>query len=135
MAFMPWTDDYLTGIRQIDEQHRWLVYVTNRLYDEISKPVLDKNMIGDILYSLLDYAMNHFMVEENLFKQHNYPESEAHRAEHNKFKQTAADLLDKHDSGEMVNKKALKFLKDWLNHHILKIDQKYVSFFKEKSVR
>lgn len=29
MTFMSWTDDFLTGIQQIDEQHRWLVDATN----------------------------------------------------------------------------------------------------------
>lgn len=135
MDFMPWTDDYLTDIRKIDEQHRWLVDATNTLHAEIIRSEPDKNRIGEILYGLVDYARNHFREEEDLFSRYGYPESEAHIAEHGKFNRTAAELLDEHENGGVMTEKALAFLKDWLNHHILKNDQNYVAFFREKGVR
>lgn len=132
--FMPWTDAYLTGVAEIDKQHRWLVDMTNNLHDELEKAEPDQKVIGDIVYGLVDYATNHFILEENLFSQHGYPESKEHIDEHNKFNQTAAALLGKHEAGEMVTTDAMTFLKDWLNHHILEIDKAYVPFFKEKGV-
>ncbi len=134
MTFMSWTDDFLTGIQQIDDQHRWLVDATNKLHDAISQYEPERELVGEVLNGLVEYAINHFIVEEDLFKRFEYPESEAHLAEHNDFNREATALLDQFENGEAVNEAALEFLKNWLRHHILKIDQAYVPFFKEKGL-
>jgi len=134
MVFMPWSDELATGIASIDEQHQWLVNTTNQLYDKINTSTPDNKQIGYILESLIDYTFNHFIVEEELFRRLNYPESKAHIDEHNKFAATAANLLAKFEFGESVNNEALEFLKEWLIHHIMKVDKAYVPFLKEKGI-
>jgi hemerythrin len=134
MTFMPWNDDLATGIQSIDEQHQWLVNTTNRLYDEINKPQADNNAIGEIIEGLIDYTYNHFIVEEDLFKRFDYPESPQHLEEHNRFTATTAQLLEKFESGDTVNNDALEFLKEWLVHHIMKVDMAYVPFMLAKGV-
>jgi hemerythrin len=134
MAFMPWTEDFVTGLPQIDEQHRWLVDATNRLYDEITKPQVDNAAVNEILNGLIDYTFNHFILEEDLFNRHGYPESRAHIAEHNKFTKETAALLEKFEQGDSVKEEALEFLKEWLSHHILQVDMAYVPFMKEKGL-
>ncbi len=132
MAFMPWTDDFLIGIAEIDDQHRWLVDTTNKLYDEIAKEQRDPNTISDILFGLVEYAINHFIVEEDLFNRFGYPQSDSHIEEHNSFNKKAAKLLQDHEAGEEVSEQALVFLKNWLKHHILVNDKAYVPFLKDK---
>ena len=134
MAFMLWSNDLVTGIQSIDEQHQWLVNTTNQLHDEINSPQPDNKQIGSILESLIEYTFNHFIVEEDIFKRYEYPQSKAHIEEHNKFAATAALLLSKYESGESVNNEALDFLKEWLIHHIMKVDMAYVPFLKEKGI-
>jgi len=63
-----------------------------------------------------------------------YPETEAHKAEHNKFTGQIMDLLDRHDSGESAGDETLTLLKEWLTHHILKVDKAYVEHFKAHGV-
>lgn len=135
MTFMPWTKELATGIQSIDDQHLWLVNTTNQLHDEINKTEPDKEKIGEILHGLIDYTFNHFIYEEDLFKRFDYPESSAHLAEHNKFSTTVNELLEKFEKGESVNNAALEFLKDWLKHHIMKVDKAYVPFLKEKGIK
>lgn len=134
MTFMPWSEELTTGIQSIDEQHRWLVDATNRLYDEINQAQPDSKRIGEILEGLIDYTYNHFITEEDLFKRFGYPESAGHLAEHNRFTATAADLLSKFEDGASVNNEAMSFLKDWLVHHIMKVDMAYVPFMKEQGI-
>ncbi len=90
MAFMPWTDAFLTGFRIIDIQHRWLVDATNRWYDEASQPEPDPQVIGEVLDGLMDYADNHFRVENGMLNRPGYPGSEGHIAEHANFAVQAA---------------------------------------------
>ncbi len=130
MAFMPWSDRFITGLAQIDEQHHWLVDQTNRLYDEITHESPDPAAIHQILEGLVEYTFNHFIVEEELFARHAYPENEAHKAEHDRFTKLAAEVLLKHEGGDNVSREILEFLKEWLKHHILEVDMAYVPFLK-----
>jgi len=134
MVFMPWRDEYRIGIDAIDEQHRWLVDTTNRLHDELAKPEPDREAVGEILEGLVDYAFNHFIVEEELFKRFEYPDERAHLAEHNSFTEKAAELLERFESGEVVSTQTLEFLKNWLIHHILEVDKAYVPFMREHGI-
>lgn len=132
MVFMPWTDEFIIGIDKVDDQHRWLVDATNRLYGEATKEEPDREQVGIILLGLVDYAVTHFSVEEKLFKHHGYPESRKHKIEHDIFIVKANQLLEKHDAGIKVTNEALEFLKNWLQHHILINDKAYVPFLTEK---
>ena len=135
MTFMPWTDSLLTGIAEVDEQHRWLVDATNRLHNEIIRDKPDNKVIGDILFGLVDYTYNHFIMEEDLFSRLGYPESEAHIAQHNKFTRDVNALLERHEHGDVVNTEALTLLREWLTQHIMKTDKAYVPFMEKNGIR
>ena len=130
MTFMPWTPDLALGVEEIESQHQELVRLTNALHDEISSASPHRETIHGILEGLVDYTHNHFIVEEVLFQQHDYPETPAHQAQHNRFTGTAMDLLMRFEDGEEVSIEALEFLKDWLVHHICKVDRAYLPFFR-----
>jgi len=134
MSFMPWNDEFVIGIERIDEQHRWLVDLTNALYDSLNGTDGEAQPIGELIEQLVEYTMNHFIVEEVLFQRLGYPGEEAHKAEHDRFNRQIIDLLYRHEDGEAVSVEALELLKSWLIHHILKVDKAYVAFFKEKGV-
>lgn len=134
MTFMPWTEALQLGIDTIDQQHRWLVDATNRLHDEISKPEPDRFVLGDILEGLVDYTMNHFVLEEDIFLRLGYPETPAHKAEHDAFTANAMNLLLQFEDGESVGTSVLEALKEWLQHHILKVDRAYVPFLKSAGI-
>ncbi|SRR5690554_1837182 len=133
MTFWPWTSELEVGIKEIDEQHRWLVDLTNKLHDAFQAGA-DHGTIREILEGLMDYTMNHFIVEEELFDRLGYPESAAHKKYHNRFTEQVMSLLDRHEAGEMVGAEALELLKDWLTHHILKVDKAYVEHFRAHGV-
>lgn len=135
MSFMPWTGALEMGIASIDTQHRWLVDATNRLHGEITSATPDRALLGEILEGLVDYTMNHFVVEEELFQRFGYPATVDHKAEHDAFTASAMNLLTQFESGESVGPPVLEFLKEWLLHHILKVDRAYVSFLKAAGVR
>ncbi len=134
MSFMPWTDELLTGISKVDEQHKWLVETTNQLHDEVTKPSPDVVVVGQTLRELVEYTFKHFIMEEELFKRLGYPGTESHLAQHNAFTNDITALLERHNSGETVSTEALDLLKNWLVDHIMKTDKAYVPFLKEQGV-
>lgn len=134
VSFMPWSDEFVLGIESIDTQHRWLVEATNRLYDQIESQHPDTKVVGEILEGLVDYTMNHFILEEDLFNRLGYPETETHKREHDSFTNQAMKLLLDFDGGEPVTEDTMEFLKAWLIHHILRVDKAYVPFLKANGV-
>jgi len=133
MALMPWKDELLIGISKIDEQHRWLVDKINALHDELTGPTPDRKVVGEILEALVDYTMNHFIIEEEMFERYSYPQTAAHKEEHDAFTAKIIQLLDKFLAGTSeVGADTMNLLKDWLTHHIMTVDKAYAPFLKSK---
>ena len=129
MTFMPWSSALMLGIPRIDAQHQTLVQLINTLYDELSNPIPERAVIGQVLEGLVDYTHNHFIEEEVMFQRYGYPQTAEHTAEHAHFTAQAMDWLLRFEAGEDVDLEALDFLKDWLRCHILEEDRAYVPFF------
>ena len=136
MALMPWSDELRLGIGKIDEQHHWLVDRINALHDELARPAPDRKVMGEILESLVDYTMNHFIVEEEMFQRYGYPQYDDHRAEHNGFTGKIVKLLEKFEAGAAdVGADTMTLLKEWLTHHIMVVDKAYTPYLKSKGVQ
>lgn len=134
MSFMPWTSALELGLAEIDRQHQQLVAMTNALHDELMSASPRRTVVGEILEGLVDYTHNHFIVEEVVFQQHDYPETAAHQAEHDGFTAKAMELLGRFEDGDEVTLEALDFLKQWLVHHICVVDRAYAPFFRQHGV-
>jgi hemerythrin len=132
MTFMPWSDAFSVQLDEIDKQHKWLFEATNRLHDETTKEVHSRQVIGEIIEGLMDYTMNHFIMEEELFQRYGYPQAQAHKALHDRFTATMLHTLTDFENGAAVEGEVLETLKNWLVQHILKTDTAYVPFLKEK---
>jgi hemerythrin-like metal-binding protein len=77
----------------------------------------------------VEYACEHFALEEALMAQARYPELVRHKAEHDKLTAEVAKLMQDVESGKTVlSMKLLQFLRSWLQDHIMGCDKKYVSY-------
>ena len=126
-VFFKWSPEYSVNIKTIDDQHRELVNILNRLFVAVSRREGDKAIAG-ILDALLTYTQTHFALEERLMQQAKYKDFEAHKLEHKKLLEQLDQLCKKH----LLEEKAiyfemLKFLKAWLKEHIQGVDTKYSS--------
>jgi len=62
-------------------------------------------------------------------KTHTYPELAAHQREHQEFTNKVHELNEQFKNNQAaVTVQVAKFLKDWLNQHILGSDQKYAPY-------
>jgi hemerythrin len=134
--FVEWTDDLSVGIDEIDEQHKGLVAVINRLFDETIVHQADASVLDAILNELVEYTIIHFAVEESLFRIFDYPDTETHTRHHNDLKHEVTELQKKLKSGEVkINTELLMFLKKWLQNHIIQEDKKYGPFLIQQGVK
>lgn len=122
--FMKWRPDFNLGIEKIDEEHKKIVELINKLNTAFMNDTADKEIIG-ILDEMSDYANYHFKNEEAMFTAKNYPFSDEHIALHEKFIKKVADFRMKFESGQAIILKVLGFLRQWLTDHILDADREY----------
>ncbi len=134
--FVEWTDELSVGIEEIDEQHKVLVNLINRLFDETVVHQADPTVMDEILHELIEYTVIHFAVEESLFRIFDYPETELHTRHHNELKAQVLEIQKKVKQREaVVNTELLIFLKKWLENHILHEDKRYGPFLIKQGVK
>lgn len=134
MKQIKWREDFSVGVAKLDEQHKWIVQMINKLIEEPNANTKSET-ISEILDVMTNYGIEHFKTEEDLMRQHNYPQLEEHVAEHLAFREKTANLcfatmIDVAIVPEII----LSFLRDWLEEHILNHDMAYVSFFNDQGI-
>ncbi|CDI04065.1 putative Hemerythrin-like metal-binding protein [Candidatus Competibacter denitrificans Run_A_D11] len=133
--YIPWSEDLSVGLEEIDEQHKILINLINRLFNEAILKRADKALISDILDELIQYTIVHFAVEESLFRIFDYPDSEAHQEHHNQLKNEVVNFRKKFQDDTPIDIELMSFLKKWITLHIMKDDRKYTPFFLEKGFK
>lgn len=134
--FVEWTEELSVGIEEIDEQHKILVGLINRLFDETVTHEGNATVIDEVLHELIEYTVIHFAVEESLFRIFHYPATESHTRHHDELKAQVLEIQQKVKQGEMkINVELLMFLKKWLEQHILYEDKLYAPFLLEQGVK
>lgn len=119
------TDDYLIGIDEIDNEHRRLFQMINEAID-LSKESSDTSVISKNLVSgLKNYAATHFAHEEAYMEHIHDPELPIQKKEHEDFTRTVNSFSLDTSSPEAAVKslnELLTYLVRWLYRHILSSD-------------
>lgn len=128
-----WNDELVTGVTEIDEQHRILINSINeantRLKENVSAEILDQ-----ITRDLLSYALYHFETEEELMQEYNYAETntedlDTHQQQHRAFSSTVVSVREGIKAGTLISREdLLSFLNGWLINHILNTDKRLATF-------
>ncbi len=123
--FFKWSSDYSVNIPAIDQQHRELVNILNRLFIAVSKREGHK-VIAGIFDALLVYTQTHFALEERLMKEAKYAGLDAHKEEHRRLIAQLDDLGRRFMVEDRpIYFEMLSFLRTWLKEHIQGSDIKY----------
>ncbi len=122
----PWSDQFETGIAEIDAQHRRLVQLLNLLASHLVHQSDPPTLIS-VFTELADYAVYHFQTEEAIWH-HYFPGDEAearHKQVHDSFIYSVLALkFEEHTKPmEKVLEDTLSFLTHWLAFHILDSDK------------
>ena len=121
----PWNRNFETSIDDIDQQHKVLVNILNRLAWHFASDTSELTP-DQILDELLSYAAFHFEYEETIW---NKTLSEAamaksHRDSHQMFFAQVEELRNSREPQEEVLTRLFDFLTRWLAFHILESDRR-----------
>jgi hemerythrin len=134
MLPMDWDEKYSVHVKEIDDQHKNLFSLFNKLQDGMITGK-GKVELEQVLSELIDNTVIHFATEEKLMQQFSYIGFIEHKRTHDNLIAEAKELQEKFSHGKIVlSEKVSVFLSDWLTDHILDIDKKYGPLFKNKGV-
>lgn len=112
------------GIEEIDEQHQIML----RLINDIQRAIDSQKgtaIIDDLLRQLFYYTRIHFLVEESLMRNIQYPEFEKHRAAHQALLDECMNIRSQIQAGQMTHQQLMEYLAFWFNNHIRHADKDY----------
>jgi diguanylate cyclase (GGDEF)-like protein/PAS domain S-box-containing protein/hemerythrin-like metal-binding protein len=118
-------DSHLVGMDEIDEQHRNLVYMVNRLNDALKRDDSSETIL--LMFDELQVATkHHFDTESRYMANCDYPERDAHEAEHAQLLNQLQHFKAQFNEGRELL--VLQSIKDWLLGHIIYSDKKMATY-------
>jgi len=122
----PWNENFNTNLPKVDEQHKKLVELLNKLASHVAFHT-DLPALQVIFDELTDYAVYHFQTEEAIWQEYlgEDPMNACHKKVHDSFIATVVRLKDEENakSANLVVEEVLSFLTRWLASHILENDR------------
>lgn len=100
----------LSGIEEIDHQHKTLLYAFKRVKSKINNPKEQQKFLEFALY----YAREHFTFEETLMEKYQYFDEEGHKQLHRDF----LELIERAKEQKKLDAKVISYLETWLKFHI-----------------
>lgn len=123
----PWNKNFSTGIALIDQQHQQLVHLINKLATHLSRGSGELRL-SEVFGELVAYADYHFKTEEQIWQPSFHGDAwyAEHKLAHDAFLPTAQEIQAqlKDASYDRILEEVLKFLVNWLVHHILDNDRR-----------
>ncbi len=130
--YVAWKPVYEIGVPIIDEQHKKWVMLLNEFHNTVRNGSA-QIFVEETLNALFDYTEYHFSEEENIFRENEFPGTDAHLAEHQEFIKTLKLLKnDFKKNNLLLSLKTMDALKDWLINHILGTDKEFGNFLLNK---
>lgn len=134
MPLMKWSDDLSVQVKEIDQQHKRLIDLINKLHEAmINKQA--KQVISKIIDELAAYTVYHFQTEEKYMEQFKYKGIVSHKNEHEMFVKKVDSFQKDYDAGKLgLSLEVMTFLQNWVSNHIKVVDKKYSETFKENGL-
>ncbi len=123
----PWNISLETGIEIIDQQHKVIVNLINKVAKEVSYGTTKQEFQNEVK-EVLKYTQYHFQTEEDIWKKY-FPEDSSlkgHIHAHNNFVDRTLELVKKFETQELEQniEDLLSLLTHWLTNHILDSDMR-----------
>ncbi|MCL2093775.1 MAG: bacteriohemerythrin [Treponema sp.] len=129
-----WNDNYVVGIKKIDDQHKELLSMTNDLFEACTTGVdVAEDSFKNTIRMMVSHSKEIFSHEEELFELTAYADVAAHKAQHRDFMINILEHQKKFQSGvRYVPNSLARFLMEWISSHVAVDDKKFGIYYAEK---
>ena len=107
MALVKWSNEYCTGISDIDYDHEQMIELINSLYVLLENQP-EKQSILNCLGDIYANIATHFMLEELTMKKNNYDQYEIHKNDHNQLLDDIYDIKEDFEKSDDLNNQNLQ---------------------------
>jgi hemerythrin len=117
MELLEWTDEYLTGIRELDSQHKQLIFLLNKAHQYLTS---DSGGDAELtLVELMDYATFHLKYEVKWLSKSGLTASEKHQRVIEHLRKKVLKIQNYYfRSDKASSQKILSFMNRWIANHI-----------------
>lgn len=135
MTIRQWDDSLLVGIEAIDDQHRQLFDIMEKVRGLIPTDS-DNPEVGGLLKEMITLTQAHFRDEERLMEEMRFPDRERHKRLHRDISARIVAMLEKLKAGEDFGAKdLLEFIERWQIEHVQAEDARIGRAMKAKRIR
>jgi hemerythrin len=135
-TIITWSESYATGIKLIDDQHKELVNLTNRLYQACMTHQEEAFAFKEAMHSMVDYVHFHFDAELKLLERINFPDFLGHKQQHDSLVRDIIEAVKDYESGKKAVPYAfVRTLKDWVFGHIAIYDKIYAAYVDDQKTK
>lgn len=122
MTLLIWKPAYTLGIPSVDHEHRELIAMINRLYENMASSA-DAAAIEAGLEDIYAGISAHFALEERHMRDAGYAEFDEHKDEHEELLDQVRDMMDEFAADPESGRATLqKRLADWFGKHFATFD-------------
>ncbi len=122
MPLLEWKEEYGTGVEDVDDEHRDLIDIINRLHDlllakdaKLTVPAFFDNLIRGV--------SAHFALEERIMDESRYPDRDEHREDHERLLGELRGLKRTFEHAETIDSAELALrLEPWFSRHLTTYD-------------
>ena len=134
-AIITWKKNLSVGVADIDEDHKRLIRMINRLFGAALSPDPGQ-ILRNVLDELTHYVILHFNREQEQMDHLNYPFYHEHFGEHAKLIEAVGQFKNNLESGLAccLEEEIEHALRDWLITHIQQHDKQLGQFLNERGI-
>jgi len=127
VAFIVWNEQYSVCHEMLDDEHRRIISMLNALFAAVQQN-RGLELLEKTLCDLTEYTHTHFVDEEAVMKECDYPEYEEHKRIHARMTDKTEVIYRRYRmKHEDISRELLQFLKEF------KVDKKYAPFISGKA--
>ena len=115
MALLEWKDRYSVGIAAVDHEHKELIDLINRLYDQWVKG--GRGSVEGFFGDLYKGISAHFALEERFMRERGYDQLIAHKNDHERLLDEIRDIMDDFVDEEQTASALSGRLEAWFSRH------------------
>ena len=116
MALLEWKDRYSVGIAAVDHEHKELIDLINRLYDQWVKGG-PRGSVEGFFGDLYKGISAHFALEERFMRERRYDQLTAHKNDHERLLDEIRDIMDDFVDEEQTASALSGRLEAWFSRH------------------
>ena len=117
MGLLHWERRYSVGIEGVDHEHRELVDLINRLYEEArarGSKVAVLGFFGDLFKAI----SAHFALEERIMRERGYDQLTQHKNDHERLLDEIRDIMEDYETTDVFDDQLLaQRLDSWFSRH------------------